>query len=132
MRAGCSLLIVGLGDRELGDSGLGAAAVSRLTRRTRLPPGVEAVTGDLSARELIDQVRRARCVVIVDAVGAELDPGTLLHFAGSAARRPLEKCFRRHRMELDLSDPSFTSKVILLGLVPDPVPAAGAWRSLPV
>jgi hydrogenase maturation protease len=72
-------LILGLGNVLLGDEGVGIHAVRELEKRN-LPPHVAVVDGGTAGLNLLDLIRGYERVIIVDAVDAAEDPGTIFRF----------------------------------------------------
>jgi hydrogenase maturation protease len=73
------ILILGLGNVLLGDEGVGIHAVRELQKRN-LPLRADVVDGGTAGLNLLDLVRGYERVIIVDAVDAGEDPGTILRF----------------------------------------------------
>lgn len=70
-------LVLGIGNLLCGDEAFGVRAVEELHRRYRMPPGVVAMDGGTQGLYLIDCVRRARRLLVFDAVDYDDEPGTL-------------------------------------------------------
>jgi len=73
------ILIVGLGNLLLGDEGVGIHAVRELEERA-LPPQVDVVDGGTAGLNLLDLMQGYERVIILDAVEAGEEPGTILRF----------------------------------------------------
>ena len=82
--APAGVLILGLGNILLGDEGLGVHAAERLAQRFELPTGVEVVDGGTSGLDLIDILAGRDHVIVLDAVDADAEPGSLVHLSQSA------------------------------------------------
>ena len=76
------VLVLGLGNVLLGDDGVGAAAVARIERDYRVPPGVRLEDGGTLGLSLLDLLAESDHVILVDAVRADGAAGN----AGSARR----------------------------------------------
>lgn len=74
-------LVLGIGNILLKDEGLGVRAVERLHERYRLPDGVEALDGGVRGMDLLPFLEGVSRLLIVDAVQAGNEPGTLLRLA---------------------------------------------------
>jgi hydrogenase maturation protease len=74
-----TVLVVGVGNLLLSDEGVGIHILQRLEKMP-LPPEVELIDGGTLGFELIRYFERKKKVIIIDAVQAELEPGTLLRF----------------------------------------------------
>jgi hydrogenase maturation protease len=79
-----STVVLGLGNLMRTDDGVGMHAVSRLARDPRLPHGVRVVEGGTLGPELIYHVQDSRCLLVLDAVDASEEPGTVMRFSGDA------------------------------------------------
>lgn len=76
-------LILGIGNRILGDEGVGGRAVDQLLAEG-LPPGVEAVDGGTVGLALLPRIEDAAAFIIIDAARLDAPPGTVACFEGSA------------------------------------------------
>jgi len=73
------ILILGVGNLLLGDEGVGIHAVRELEKRA-LPLHIDVVDGGTGGLNLLDLMRGYERVILVDAVDAEEEPGTILRF----------------------------------------------------
>jgi hydrogenase maturation protease len=73
------VLVLGLGNLLMGDEGVGVHAVRELSKR-RLPDHVDVVDGGTGGLEILDLVEGYDRVVIIDAVDAGMEPGSILRF----------------------------------------------------
>lgn len=73
------ILVLGVGNLLLGDEGVGIHAVRELEKRA-LPPQVDVVDGGTAGLNLLDLMKGYERVIIVDAVDAGEEPGTILRF----------------------------------------------------
>ncbi len=73
------ILVLGVGNLLLGDEGAGIHAVRELEKRA-LPPQVDVVDGGTAGLNLLDLLKGYERVIIVDAVDAGEEPGTILRF----------------------------------------------------
>ena len=122
-----SLLILGLGNVICGDDGLGVAAVERLRRQYKLPPGVRALDGGTLGLSLLGEFDGVDGVILVDAVAVDAPPGTPLRLSGGAVENAARERLSVHQIGVaDLLDAlrlmgAFPSRLVLLGLVPSTV-----------
>lgn len=87
-----STVVLGLGNLMRSDDGVGMHAVSRLARDPRLPHGIRVVEGGTLGLELVHRVQDSRCLLVLDAVDAREEPGTVMRFSGEAiAQMPAEQ-----------------------------------------
>lgn len=84
MRA--AVLILGVGNADRGDDGVGPAVVARL--RGRLPPGVEARVARADAADLMAAWDGRDGAIVVDATRSGADPGTVRRFAAEGQALP--------------------------------------------
>ncbi|MBI5904717.1 MAG: HyaD/HybD family hydrogenase maturation endopeptidase [Deltaproteobacteria bacterium] len=81
--------VIGVGNILLRDEGIGVHVVRELSARGE-PPGAEYVDGGVAGATLLNLIEGEERVVLVDAVGAPLPPGTVVRLrpddlAGSGA-----------------------------------------------
>ena len=90
MGAGCgrrSVLVLGIGNILLGDEGVGVRVIEQM-QKMRLPDYVEVVDGGTAGADLLDVLAERQKVIIIDAVGADCEPGTVLRFTANDLVRP--------------------------------------------
>lgn len=75
-----TILLLGVGNLLLKDEGLGVHAVRRLMEMD-LPPHVEVMDGGTGGFDLLDAIEGRQKVVMIDAIKAGKEPGTLYRFA---------------------------------------------------
>jgi hydrogenase maturation protease len=73
------ILVVGLGNLLLADEGVGIHAIRELEKRD-LPAHVDVIDGGTAGLDLLDLLIDYRLVIIVDAVNAGQQPGTIFRF----------------------------------------------------
>jgi len=73
------ILILGVGNILLGDEGVGIHAIREL-EKTALPPHVDLIDGGTAGLDLLDLMRGYERVIIIDAVEAGAEPGTIFRF----------------------------------------------------
>jgi hydrogenase maturation protease len=76
---GRRILVLGLGSLLMGDEGIGVHAVRELEKRT-LPSNIDVVDGGTAGVDILGLMEGYDQVVIIDAVDAGLEPGTILRF----------------------------------------------------
>lgn len=84
------ILVLGIGNILLRDEGVGVRVIEAM-REMALPPGVELVDGGTAGADLLDIISDRRKVIVIDAVDAGLEPGTILRLRAedlASARRP--------------------------------------------
>ncbi len=74
------IIVLGLGNILRGDEGLGVRALEALRNGYRLPPNVMLVDGGTAGLRLLKLIAVADRLLVLDAVDAGAEPGTLFHF----------------------------------------------------
>ncbi|MGO9006447.1 MAG: hydrogenase maturation protease [Beijerinckiaceae bacterium] len=121
------VLVLGLGNVLLGDDGLGAAAVARMARSYRTPPGVHLEDGGTLGLSLLGLLAESDRVILVDAVRTGSPPGTLVRIDGEDVMDAVRERLSPHQIGVaDLLDAArlidcYPTTVTLLGLAPDAI-----------
>jgi hydrogenase maturation protease len=119
------LLVLGLGNVLLEDDGVGAAAIALLVDRYDAPRGVEVLDGGTLGLSLLPYLDSADAVILVDAVRAEGQPGSLVRLAGDDVASAVATRLSPHQVGVaDLLDGArwlgrYPRRVVLLGVVPE-------------
>ena len=118
------LLVLGLGNLLCGDDGAGVEAVARLRDRYDAPEGVLALDGGTLGLSLLPYLQSARTVILVDAIGADAPPGTLVRVRGEEVGRAAAQRLSPHQVGVaDLLDGArllggYPERLVLVGVVP--------------
>jgi len=121
------LLVLGLGNPLCQDDGVGVMAVTRLLDRWSPGPGVKMVEGGTLGLWLLPLLESYRTVLLVDAIRAEGEPGTLVRIEGEEVARAAAHRLSVHQVGVgDLMDAAqlrgtLPPKLTLLGVVPEAV-----------
>ncbi|MGM0575379.1 MAG: hydrogenase maturation protease [Myxococcota bacterium] len=121
---GPEVLVMGLGNVLCADDGAGIVALDRLARAWTAPPDVELLDGGTLGLALLPLLRRARRVVLLDAVAADAPPGTLLRLEGRHVGPAVARHLSPHQVGVaDLLDGARLlggrpEQIVLLGVVP--------------
>ena len=85
MGEGCShsTLIIGVGNRDRGDDGVGPAVAEQLTSR-----GISAIEHSRDGAALIEVWEGRDRVILIDAMRSGVEPGTIRRFDASTKRLP--------------------------------------------
>lgn len=75
-RAEPTIGVIGIGNRLMGDEGLGVEAVQAMGRRG-LPEGVELVDGGTDPWSALSSAEDCRCLILLDAILGGGEPGSL-------------------------------------------------------
>ena len=124
------VLVLGLGNVLLGDDGLGAAAIARIERDYRIPPGVRLEDGGTLGLSLLGLIAESDRVILVDAVRTDASPGTLVRLDGADVADAVWNRLSPHQVGVaDLLEAArlidcYPSAVTLLGLVPEVIDLA--------
>jgi hydrogenase maturation protease len=119
------LRVIGIGNVLLGDDALGPWLIHRLATRHFFPPGVELVEAGTPGFALTGLLEGADAVLVLDALQADLAPGTVLRVAGREllegtplkAVGPHEPGLREALLALELEG-RLPKDLTLLGAVP--------------
>jgi hydrogenase maturation protease len=116
------VLILGVGNLLLGDEGVGVHVAQQLLQMP-LPANVEVVDGGTIGFELLPYAEGKKKIVIVDAIHADAEPGTLFRFNAQDAELEWSLTYSPHQSGLrELLDamkslPS-APEVFVFGIVP--------------
>ena len=119
------VVVLGLGNVLLGDDGIGAAAIARIERDYRLPPGVRLVEGGTLGLSLLGVVAEAEHMILVDAVFVDRPPGALVRIDGADVADAVRDRLSPHQVGVaDLLEAArlidrYPTSVTLLGLAPE-------------
>ncbi len=81
------ILVLGIGNILLRDEGVGVRVIERM-QGMPLPDDVELVDGGTAGADLLDVLAERRKVIVIDAVQAEAEPGTVLRFTADELVQP--------------------------------------------
>jgi hydrogenase maturation protease len=76
------IVVLGAGNVLLSDEGLGVRAIERLPLAYCLPPDIELLDGGTSGMEMLEELENLDALIIVDAIRANREPGTLIRLVG--------------------------------------------------
>lgn len=97
-----SILVIGMGNVLMRDEGIGVRAVEELEARYGLPDHVRVMDGGTTGMELFEPMRNCDCLIVADAVNADLPPGSLVRIANGEIRAFFQTKLSNH--QLGLSD----------------------------
>ena len=86
-RGRCPNIVLGIGNILLRDEVVGVRVIERM-RGISLPDDVELVDGGTAGADLLDVLAERQKVIVIDAVQADCEPGTLLRFTADDLVRP--------------------------------------------
>jgi hydrogenase maturation protease len=81
------ILILGIGNILLRDEGVGVRVIEQM-QTMRLPDDVELVDGGTAGADLLDVLAERRKVIVIDAVQADCEPGSVLRFTAEDLVQP--------------------------------------------
>lgn len=132
-----TILVLGLGNILLSDEGVGVRVVERLQEKYGFPEGVQALDGGVRGLALLPYLEGVKRLLIVDAVAAGKEPGSLTRLEGDEVPALLSLKVSPHQEGLDdllmaarLTD-LYPEEVVLWGVEPA-VMEAGLELSPPV
>ena len=82
-----SIFILGIGNILLRDEGVGVRVIEQM-QEIPVPDDVELVDGGTAGADLLDVLAERQKVIVVDAVQADCEPGTVLRFTPDDLVRP--------------------------------------------
>ena len=117
------ILILGIGNILLRDEGVGVRVIEQM-QEIPVPDDVELVDGGTAGADLLDVLADRQKVIVVDAVQADCEPGTVLRFTADDLVPP--DGFRISLHELGLAEALTMTKqlgcappnVVLFGIKP--------------
>ncbi len=118
-------LILGVGNYLLSDDGLNVHVLERLVQTERLPEDIEVVDGGTCGLDLMQFLEGVSNLIIVDAVNAGKEPGTIIRLSGDQVPAYLALKISPH--DIGLPDLLATAKlrdlypetVVVLGIQPE-------------
>ncbi len=118
-------LILGVGNYLLSDDGLSVHVLERLVQTERLPEEIEVVDGGTCGLDLLQFLEGITNLIIVDAVNAGKEPGTIIRLSGEQVPAYLSMKISPH--DIGLPDLLATAKlrdlyppnVVVLGVQPE-------------
>ncbi|MCX7180064.1 MAG: HyaD/HybD family hydrogenase maturation endopeptidase [Proteobacteria bacterium] len=75
-------VVLGIGNILLSDEGVGVRAIEALRDAYAVPAELDVIDGGTSAMELLDDLSRAKLLIVVDAVKAGRPPASIVHLSG--------------------------------------------------
>ena len=75
--SGSRTLVLGIGNTLLGDEGVGVAVIDHLHANGGLPADVDLLDGGTGSMVLLEPMRKARRMILVDATADGSPPGTV-------------------------------------------------------
>ncbi|UCG59028.1 MAG: hydrogenase maturation protease [Phycisphaerales bacterium] len=109
-------LVLGIGNILLRDEGVGVRVIEQM-QKMHLPDGVELVDGGTAGADLLDVLAERRKVIVIDAVQADCDAGSVLRFTADDLACPDRAGVSLH--ELGLGEALIMTKQ--LGCAPEEV-----------
>lgn len=122
-----SLLVLGLGNPLCQDDGAGVVAITRMLERWSPGPRMKMLEGGTLGLWLLPLIESYQNVVLVDAIRADAEPGTLVRIDGEEVARAAAHRLSVHQVGVgDLMDAAqirgtLPPKLTLLGIVPEKV-----------
>jgi hydrogenase maturation protease len=120
-------LVLGLGNILLRDEGVGVRVVERLQELYRFPPEVQVLDGGTLGLDLMSYVEAADRLLVIDAMDAGAEAGTLGRLEGEEVPAFLSVKLSPHQMGLSdllaaarLRD-AYPEQVVLWGVQPEVV-----------
>jgi hydrogenase maturation protease len=117
-------VILGIGNILLSDESVGVRALEALNATYRFPPQVSLVDGGTSGMELLEDIEGADLLIVLDAIRANREPGTLIRLANQEVPAFFRTKLSPHQIGLSdvLANLEFLGRspreVIVLGVEP--------------
>ncbi len=85
----CPILVLGIGNILLRDEGVGVRVIAQM-QKMHLPDDddVELVDGGTAGADLLDVLAERQKVIVIDAIQADCEPGTVLRFTADELVQP--------------------------------------------
>ena len=102
MSAACNrrpILVLGIGNILLRDEGVGVRVIEQM-QKMHLPGDVELVDGGTAGADLLDVLAERKKVIVIDAIQADCEPGTILRFSADELTRPDKASISLHDLGL--------------------------------
>ncbi len=130
------VLVLGVGNVLLGDEGAGVH-VARQLRQMPVPSNVEVVDGGTIGFELLPYADGKKKIVIVDAIHADAEPGTLFRFRGLEAEWQWAPAYSPHQSGLRelleaMRHLTPAPEIVIFGIVPAETRCLAIGLSQPV
>ena len=93
------ILVLGIGNILLRDEGVGVRVIEAM-QGMDLPPGVELVDGGTAGADLLDIIADRCKVIVIDAMDADLEPGTILRLGIDDLANPVDPGLSLHEIGL--------------------------------
>lgn len=93
-------VVVGVGSPLMGDDGVGVRAAALLADRWSGAPGVEVLDGGTWGMQLLPALEGAARLVVVDAIHADAEPGTVVRLEKHELPRLLYHKVSPHQIDL--------------------------------
>lgn len=122
-----SVLVLGLGNKLLGDEGAGVVTVEYLQLRAVQPPNVRFVDGGTLSFTLADELCNTDALIIIDAAELHAAPGTVICHEDQAMDSFLGRV-KRSAHEIGLLD--LLDMARLMDCVPEPRALVGIQHKL--
>ena len=95
----CPVLVLGIGNILLRDEGFGPHVIKEL-QKMELPSFVELLDGGTAGADLIDFICNRRKVIVIDAIQADVEPGSILRMTAADLTKNLHQGISLHEFGL--------------------------------
>jgi len=93
-------VVLGVGNPLMGDDGLGIMAVARLGDTWQDAPGLTLVDGGTWGMNLLPLIEQARRLLIIDAIDADVEPGSRVVLERDDIPRYFGRTLSPHQLDL--------------------------------
>lgn len=81
------ILVLGIGNILLRDEGVGVRVIEQM-QNMHLPDDVDLIDGGTAGADLLDVLAERKKVIVIDAIQADCEPGTVLRFTADDLTQP--------------------------------------------
>ncbi|MGW8161806.1 MAG: HyaD/HybD family hydrogenase maturation endopeptidase [Desulfobulbales bacterium] len=121
------ILVLGIGNVLLTDEGIGVRVLKELERRYSFPVNVELLDGGTAGIELLRHISNRDCLIIIDAMKCDQEPGTVMRLTGNDVPAAFRTRISPHQLGLSdllaaamLTD-ELPKELILFGVEPESI-----------
>ena len=120
-----SALILGVGNVLLGDEGIGIRVVEELQNNYAFSNDVEILDGGTAGIELLRYIENRDLLIIIDAMRADLPPGTVFKVEGEDVPKKFMTKISPHQIGLSdllaagILSENIPKKIVLFGVEPE-------------
>ena len=122
-----NILVLGIGNVLLTDEGIGVRALKELERKFTFPVNVELLDGGTAGIELLRHICNRDCLIIIDAMKCDQQPGTVVRVEGRDVPAAFRTRISPHQLGLSdllaaaLLTNELPQNLVLFGIEPESI-----------